>query len=67
MERKEIKDIAPNGVSGGMKAVLFEDFNGEYEFKVVAVDFEEGLVALDVFNDPDEPRWFRAESIKKIV
>lgn len=65
--RKKIKDIAPNGVSGDMKAFLNKDFDGKRNFWVIAVDFEEDLVALDVFDDPDEPKWFRAESIEKLI
>ncbi len=65
--RKKIKDIAPNGVSGDMRAFFGKDFDGKRDFCVIAIDFEEDLVALDVFDDPNDPKWFRAESIERLI
>ena len=65
--RKTIKDIAPNGVTGGMVAITKKSVNGKNTFPVVSVDFEHDLVALDIFEDENNPTWYRAEDIIKAI
>jgi len=65
--RKTIKDIAPNGVTGGMIAITKKSVNGKNTFPVVSVHFEHDLIALDDFDDENNPTWYRAEDIIKAI
>ena len=64
IRRKSIHDIAPQGITGNMTATINGSFNGKKTFDIVSVDFQEDLVALDVWENVNDPRWYRAESIK---
>jgi len=66
-KRTTIKDIAPNGVTGGMFAITKKSVNGKNKFPVVSVHFEHDLVALNDFDDEDEPTWYRTEDIIEII
>ena len=66
MGRKIIQDIAPKGVTGGMIAVTKKAFNGKNKFPVLAVDFEHDLVAIDNFEDINNPTWYRAEELSAL-
>lgn len=36
------------------------------ECDIVSIDFGEALIALDVFDDVDNPTWFRCESVELV-
>lgn len=65
--RKTIKDIAEHGVTGGMFAITKTSVNGKNTFPVVSVHFGHDLVALNDFDDEDNPTWYRAEDIINLI
>ena len=46
----------------GMKV----DYNGK-TYELEAVDFQEKLVAINLYADPDDLKWVRCENIKLIL
>jgi len=46
------------GWTGGMIAIYKEK-----EYNIVAVDFEEMIVAIDELDDVDDPQWKRCENL----
>jgi hypothetical protein len=58
MTREEFNKI---GFSGDM---MFRVTETDEVYNVVSVDFGESLVALDVFDDIEDPKWYRCESVE---